>query len=121
MKCIENVAGKHRSLGVAYCTHASTISTAGVPAVVFGPGSIAQAHTEDEFIEIKQLDQAAEIYFQFAKLNLSAKFLALSKAPDERVSSLSRLSQWFIAKSVQFATFPGAPSWLVQLVHEARR
>ena len=71
LKCIENVAGKHRSLGVAYCTHASTISTAGVPAVVFGPGSIAQAHTEDEFIEIKQLDQAAEIYFQFAKLNLS--------------------------------------------------
>jgi succinyl-diaminopimelate desuccinylase len=67
LKCIENVAGKHRSLGVAYCTHASTLSTAGVPAVVFGPGSIAQAHTEDEYIEIKQLDQAAEVYFQFAK------------------------------------------------------
>lgn len=71
LKCIEGVAGKHRSLGVAYCTHASTISTAGVPSVVFGPGSIAQAHTEDEFIEIQQLDQAAEIYFRFAKADLS--------------------------------------------------
>jgi len=67
LKCVENVAGRHRSLGVAYCTHASTISCAGVPAVVFGPGSIAQAHTEDEYIEIQQLDHAAEIYFQFAK------------------------------------------------------
>ncbi len=66
LKCIESVAGKHRSLGVAYCTHASTISSAGVPSVVFGPGSIAQAHTDDEYIEISQLDQAAEIYFQFA-------------------------------------------------------
>lgn len=71
LKCIEGVAGKHRSLGVAYCTHASTISTAGVPAVVFGPGSIAQAHTEDEYIEIQQLDQAAEIYYQFAKQGIS--------------------------------------------------
>lgn len=66
LNCISEVAGRHRSLGVAYCTHASTLSSAGVPSVVFGPGSIAQAHTEDEYIEAKQLDQAAEIYFQFA-------------------------------------------------------
>jgi acetylornithine deacetylase len=67
LNCIAKVAGRHRRLGVAYCTHASTISCAGVPAVVFGPGAIAHAHTEDEYIEIHQLDHAAEIYFQFAK------------------------------------------------------
>jgi succinyl-diaminopimelate desuccinylase len=66
LKCIEQVAGTHRSLGVAYCTHASTISSAGVPAVVFGPGSIAQAHTENEYIEVQQLDRAAEIYYRAA-------------------------------------------------------
>ncbi|HBY56416.1 MAG TPA: hypothetical protein DEG96_00895 [Candidatus Atribacteria bacterium] len=33
----------------------------GIPAVVFGPGNIAQAHSEDEWIEIKQVVQAAEI------------------------------------------------------------
>ncbi len=52
------------SVGVPYCTHASTTSCAGVPSVVFGPGSIAQAHTKDEFIEIDQLNAAAEAYFQ---------------------------------------------------------
>jgi acetylornithine deacetylase len=33
--------------------------------VVFGPGSIDQAHTKDEWIAVDQLDQAAEIYFRF--------------------------------------------------------
>jgi acetylornithine deacetylase len=32
---------------------------AGVPSVVFGPGSIAQAHTADEWIELAQVDAAA--------------------------------------------------------------
>jgi succinyl-diaminopimelate desuccinylase len=55
-------AGK-QSVGVPYCTHASTISAAGVPSIVFGPGSITQAHTKDEFIEMESLDAAAEVYF----------------------------------------------------------
>ena len=36
------------------------------PAVVFGPGNIEQAHSNDEFVEIKQLEQAAEIYYEMA-------------------------------------------------------
>ena len=39
---------------------------AGIPTVVFGPGDIAQAHTADEWIELAQLDQAAEVLFRFA-------------------------------------------------------
>jgi acetylornithine deacetylase len=31
-----------------------------VPAVVFGPGSIEQAHTADEWIELAQVDAAAD-------------------------------------------------------------
>ena len=65
LACIENVAGPHRAIGVPFGTHASRTSAAGVPSVVFGPGSIDQAHTKDEFIEIKQLEQAAEVYYQF--------------------------------------------------------
>lgn len=62
---IEAVAGPHRKVGVAYGTHASRIATAGVPSMVFGPGSIDQAHTKDEWISIEELEQAAEVYYRF--------------------------------------------------------
>ena len=61
---IAAVDGPHQAVGVPYGTHASRTSAAGVPSVVFGPGSIAQAHTKDEFIEIDQLEKAAEVYYQ---------------------------------------------------------
>ena len=48
-------------LSARYGTNASVLAAAGVPTVVFGPGSIAQAHTADEWIEIAQVDAAAEI------------------------------------------------------------
>ncbi|MSZ91468.1 MAG: M20/M25/M40 family metallo-hydrolase, partial [Actinobacteria bacterium] len=38
--------------GAGYGTDASTYSKAGIPAVVIGPGSINQAHTKDEWLEI---------------------------------------------------------------------
>lgn len=65
LKQIEAVAGPHKSLGVPYGTHASRTCAAGVPSIVFGPGSIDQAHTKDEWIAIDQLEKAAEIYFRF--------------------------------------------------------
>jgi acetylornithine deacetylase/succinyl-diaminopimelate desuccinylase-like protein len=34
----------------------------GFPTVICGPGSISQAHTTDEFVEVEQLVQAARIY-----------------------------------------------------------
>lgn len=64
---IEAVAGPHKAVAVPFGTHASPVSAAGVPAVVFGPGSIEQAHTKDEWIEIKQLEQAAEIYYDYCR------------------------------------------------------
>jgi acetylornithine deacetylase/succinyl-diaminopimelate desuccinylase-like protein len=53
-------------VGVPYGTDASIISATGVPTVVFGPGSIAQAHTCDEFIEIDQLAFAADVFHRIA-------------------------------------------------------
>ena len=61
---VQDVGSPTDCVGVAYCTHASTINAAGVPSVVFGPGSIAQAHTKDEYIEIDSLNTAAEVYFR---------------------------------------------------------
>lgn len=62
---VEAVVGPRQKLGVAYGTHAAVTGPTGVPTVVFGPGSIEQAHTKDEWIESAQLDQAAEILFRF--------------------------------------------------------
>ena len=63
---IDSVVGKHERHSVPYGTDASTIADAGIPSVVFGPGDIAQAHTKDEWIEVAQLEPAAEILFRFA-------------------------------------------------------
>jgi succinyl-diaminopimelate desuccinylase len=62
---IAPVTGPKRKIGVAYGTHASRFAAAGVPAVVFGPGDIAQAHTKDEWIDLNQLQVAAECYYRF--------------------------------------------------------
>ncbi len=52
-------------IGVPYCTNASTIASSDLPSVVFGPGSIAQAHTANEYVDVDQLNVAADVYFRF--------------------------------------------------------
>ncbi|MEZ6142830.1 MAG: M20 family metallopeptidase [Zavarzinella sp.] len=64
---INAVVGHHQVLAVPYGTDASTLAEAGIPAVVFGPGDIAQAHTKDEWIELQQIDIASEILYHAAK------------------------------------------------------
>lgn len=49
-------------LGAPYGTDASKLSRIGIPSVVIGPGSIVQAHTADEWVEVRQVEQAAEVY-----------------------------------------------------------
>ena len=50
-------------LGVPYATDAAMLTgIGGLPAVVLGPGDIAQAHTDDEWIELAQLDAAVQVY-----------------------------------------------------------
>jgi acetylornithine deacetylase/succinyl-diaminopimelate desuccinylase-like protein len=36
-----------------------------MPAVAIGPGSIAQAHTEDEWIEVAELERGVEFFQRF--------------------------------------------------------
>jgi acetylornithine deacetylase len=50
-----------QQIAARYGTNASIYAAAGVPCMVFGPGSIAQAHTADEWIELSQVDSAADI------------------------------------------------------------
>jgi acetylornithine deacetylase len=64
-RAIDAVEGRHEVLAVPFGTDASSIAEAGIPAVVFGPGDIAQAHTKDEWVELDQIDRAAEILYRF--------------------------------------------------------
>ncbi|MEJ2384584.1 MAG: acetylornithine deacetylase [Xanthomonadales bacterium] len=47
---------------VDFWTEASLFSAAGLPAVVLGPGDIAQAHAVDEWVALKQLGAARAVY-----------------------------------------------------------
>lgn len=51
--------------GAAWFCDAAIFSADGTPAVAVGPGSIAQAHTEDEFIEVAALERGVEFFKKF--------------------------------------------------------
>lgn len=50
--------------GLDFWTEASLFGAAGIPALVLGPGHIAQAHAVDEWVETGQLETALDIYGQ---------------------------------------------------------
>jgi acetylornithine deacetylase/succinyl-diaminopimelate desuccinylase-like protein len=56
----------HR-IGVPFGTDAPHYAATGCATVVFGPGSIEQAHTADEWLDLDQLRLASEILYDFAK------------------------------------------------------
>lgn len=49
-------------LGAKYGTDASLFPPAGVPAIVMGPGDIAQAHTADEWLDLEELERGIDVY-----------------------------------------------------------
>jgi acetylornithine deacetylase len=51
--------------GVPFGSDASKLSRQGVPSLVFGPGSIDQAHAAVEFVEIAQVEKALAFYRKF--------------------------------------------------------
>ncbi len=65
--------GGGRNIGVPYGTDAPAFDAIGAPTVVFGPGSIDQAHTCDEWVAIDQLRKAVEVYYQFGKMGWSQR------------------------------------------------
>ncbi|AMV32655.1 Acetylornithine deacetylase [Pirellula sp. SH-Sr6A] len=54
-------------LGVPFGSDASKLGRAGVPTIIFGPGSIDQAHSAVEFVAISQVEQAYQYYLQVMK------------------------------------------------------
>ncbi|MFA6930882.1 MAG: M20/M25/M40 family metallo-hydrolase [Lentisphaeria bacterium] len=52
---------------VAYCTDGGILSAKGYPCVILGPGDILNAHAAVEYVEIKQLNQACQLYLEIAR------------------------------------------------------
>jgi len=63
LKCV----GQTKPLGVHYFCDAAILSAGGIPSVVFGPGDIAQAHTEDEWISLTELERGKNLLLQHRK------------------------------------------------------
>ncbi len=61
------VAGGARPKGADYFCDASVLARAGIPSIVFGPGDIAQAHTDDEWISAAALERGKELLVGFLR------------------------------------------------------
>jgi acetylornithine deacetylase len=53
-------------IGMPYGSDASWFSAAGIPTVVFGPGSIDHAHSDDEWVDVADVVGAAEVLAELA-------------------------------------------------------
>lgn len=56
------------AIGAPYATNASHYAAAGAAVLVLGPGDIAQAHTKDEWLDRRELQQAAVLYAALLRL-----------------------------------------------------
>jgi acetylornithine deacetylase/succinyl-diaminopimelate desuccinylase family protein len=63
-RCVASVTGEQpATIGMTFTTDARFIrNQGGTPAVVCGPGNVAQAHSIDEWVAVRQLVQAAAAY-----------------------------------------------------------
>ena len=59
--------GQATPAGLHYFCDAAVLSRGGIPSVVFGPGDIAQAHTDQEWISITEVERAREMLVRFLK------------------------------------------------------
>jgi acetylornithine deacetylase len=59
-----HLAGQNETHAVSYATEAGLFQSAGSPAVVIGPGDIAQAHSADEWIAKDQLEKCMAFLFR---------------------------------------------------------
>ena len=53
--------------GMTAWVDAALLNEVGIPAVCYGPGDIAQAHSADEWVEVEQIEKCADVLESFAR------------------------------------------------------
>ncbi len=62
-RALAEVTGQEPKIGAnPAMTMAHVLITRGVPAIIYGPGSIAQAHTADEWVRVEEIERATRFY-----------------------------------------------------------
>ncbi|MCU0718022.1 MAG: M20/M25/M40 family metallo-hydrolase, partial [Pirellula sp.] len=51
-------------MGVPFGSDASKLGRIGIPTIIFGPGSIDQAHAAVEYVELSQVENAYQFYLE---------------------------------------------------------
>lgn len=64
---VQRAGHSSSAIGVSFGTHAPRYQELGAPVVVFGPGSIDQAHTHGEWISIAELELAVDVLYEFLR------------------------------------------------------
>ncbi|MTI17496.1 acetylornithine deacetylase [Rhodobacteraceae bacterium RKSG542] len=67
MELVRAITGANTSENVSFATDAGYFQRVGIPTVVYGPGSIEQAHKPDEFIETSELQRCLEFMRSVAR------------------------------------------------------
>ncbi len=57
--------------GMTAWVDAALLNEVGIPAVCFGPGSIAQAHSADEWVDVEEIRRATRVLTRFSRAFLS--------------------------------------------------
>ena len=60
------LAQQNETYAVSYCTEAGIFQDGGAPAIICGPGDIAQAHTANEFIRVEELEKCLSFLARLA-------------------------------------------------------
>ncbi|MES2177514.1 MAG: ArgE/DapE family deacylase [Gemmatimonadota bacterium] len=68
---VEECTGTRVIAGMSAWTDASLLNAAGIPTVLFGPGDISLAHAAEEYLPLREIDQAVEALALFAQRWLS--------------------------------------------------
>lgn len=63
-RACQKILGKASFSIAPWSANSGVFKDAGIPCLLFGPGSIEQAHTPSEFVDIEQVCKAAQVYLE---------------------------------------------------------